>query len=388
MEELVAPLADGRYVVVAGPGTSLTIPGIIVSEIASALSSTSPVRRIEVDLGAHPTMGLHRALSLAAIHDEALHHGCRHYRAPLKAKARKKVLLEWIGSDARMAIAYAWPGINNEWIPDFLQVAKSVGVATVVLCASLPASREARAVSLVSTIRVADRVVVGDADEARELVAAFGATGPEVLTHRALSLTGRQRRRGRQQLTAFLPNESGEDLIALMTAFDAIPDAQVDNYRLQIVMRYKGSAMKSIVDSSYHARHADLVGSGMTADDLRQLCDNSSALSMVDPQPDSRAFSAAVKSGIATVVLANSKSPIVGRGYVGGLMADGRKPASIHVALAHALRLDELSFPSPDAWRELAERVIQSPELTSIQSRLRLRPARIKSFETVLDSVQ
>jgi hypothetical protein len=153
----------------------------------------------------------------------------------------------------------------------------------------------------------------------------------------------------------------------MMAAFDAIPEARISNYELQVVMRYNGSAMESIISNSYHARHVQLIGEDMTAGDLRELCDTSSAVSMADPELDSRAFSTAVDCGIATIVLGDSKSPIVGRGYVGGLMADGRDPASIHVAMTHALRLDELGFPNPRAWHELAECIIGSPEPISPQ---------------------
>jgi hypothetical protein len=366
---------DEQYVVMAGPGTSLTIPGIIVSEIVMALAKSSPVRRIEVDLGTYSTMGLHRAPSLAAAHDVAFRLDLQRHRAPRNARARKQAFRQWIGPDAKVAIAYAWPGIGNEWIHEFLQVANAAKVPTVVVCASLPPSREARAVALVNTIRHADRVVVGDTAEANELIAAFGSFGPEVQTHRALSLTGRSRRTGPKQLTAFLPSESGETLTALMAAFDAIPEARINNYTLQVVMRYKGSAIESIIADSYHKRRVQLFGDDMSAGDLRELCDASSAISMADPALDSRAFSMAVNCGIATVVLANSKVPIVGRGYVGGLMADGRQPASIHVALTHALRLDELGFPSPDAWHGLAEHIIELPEPTR-----RFRTSRASSY--------
>jgi hypothetical protein len=44
-------------------------------------------------------------------------------------------------------------------------------------------------------------------------------------------------------------------------------------------------------------------------------------------------------------------------------MANGRQPASIHVAMMHALRLDELDFPNPASWCELAERINMSSEL-------------------------
>ena len=330
---------------------------------------------IEVDLGTHQSMGLHRAPSLTAAHDMTNGQGLQRHRAPRNVRARKKAFRQWVDPDAKVAVAYAWPGIDNEWIRDFLEVATAAKVPTVVLCASLPPSREARAGSLVSMLRHADRVIVGDAAEANVLVTAFGSHGPEVTTHRSLSLSGRRRRPGPQQFTAFLPREGGETLSALMAAFDAIPDARIENYNLKVITRFEESAAEAIVANSYHARHAHLISDDLTADEVRRLCDTSSALGIADPNADSRAFSAAVDCGIATVVLAKSKTPIVGRGYVGGLMADGRRPASIRVAMAHALRLDELGFSRPDAWRELAEGVMVRPN----------RPERCQNPVTVLE---
>ena len=97
-------------------------------------------------------------------------------------------------------------------------------------------------------------------------------------------------------------------------------------------------------------------------------------LGVADPTADSRAFSAAMDFGIATVVLSSSSVPEVGKGYVGGLLADLAHPASVHVALRHALRLAELSFPSPDAWDELALRLSDPRRTTAPASRL-LEPA-------------
>jgi hypothetical protein len=340
----------------------MTIPGIVVTEIVNALADSAPVRKIEVDLGGHAMAGLHRAPSLASAHRVDSRYVIQRHRAPRNAKARRQDFRRLIGPSSTLAIAYAWPGIDNDWIRDYLLVAKSAHVPTVVVCASLPPSREVRAVSLVGILREADRVVVGDSEEANELTAAFSSYGPKVLTHRALSLTGRGRRAGSLQITAFLPSENGDALQAVMAAFDAIPDSRISNYKLQVAMRYAGSEMTSIVSKSYHAQHVQLISEEMSAGDLRELCYSSSAVSMVDPELDSRAFSTAVDCGVATIVLGNSSYPIVGRGYVGGLMGDRRDPASIHVAMAHALRLEELGFPSPASWSELAGRVFESRE--------------------------
>jgi hypothetical protein len=85
-------------------------------------------------------------------------------------------------------------------------------------------------------------------------------------------------------------------------------------------------------------------------------------LIVADPALNSRAFSTAVDSGVATVVLATPDVPKVGRGYVGGLLAEHDRPASINVALSHALRLADLRFPGPDAWMDLARRLSTSAE--------------------------
>jgi len=123
------------------------------------------------------------------------------------------------------------------------------------------------------------------------------------------------------------------------------------------VMRHAGQVFPEMVANSYHADHVRLIGEDLTKASLDDLCASSSVLGVADPTADSRAFSAAIDFGIATVVLSSSAVPEVGKGYVGGLLADLGHPASVHVALRHALRLAELSFPNPEAWDELAARL-------------------------------
>ena len=79
-------------VIVAGPGSSLTIPGIIVSEVVAALAKSDPVIRIEVDLGVYPTMGLHRAPSLSAAHDDESNYDVVRLCAPRGSRERKLAL--------------------------------------------------------------------------------------------------------------------------------------------------------------------------------------------------------------------------------------------------------------------------------------------------------
>jgi hypothetical protein len=151
-------------------------------------------------------------------------------------------------------------------------------------------------------------------------------------------------------------------LFSLLAAFDAIPEAWIEGYQLRVVMRNSDSVVPAMVANSYHFDHVRLISEDISALDFEKLCSTSSALIVADPALDSRAFSTAVNCGIATVVLSKALLPEAGRGYVGGLLAELGKPASIYVALTHALRLAELRFPTPDMWLALARVIVPSKE--------------------------
>jgi hypothetical protein len=360
-----ASLASSRSirrsrVVVAGPGSTTTIPGIIVSEIVQALSERAPVLRVEVDLGLDFTVGLHRAPSLAIAHSDEARNSVMVRRAPDSSRFRTQAFREWLADDVDTAVAYAWPGIDNSWIRQYLHIAQQAGARTVVAIASLPRSSRVRAVALAESVVRADVVLVGDPIDADALTSALGSSGPRIEVHPALSLANRISSTPRQQITAFLPRDSQTTLSTLLAAFDAIPEAWVHDYHLQVVMRHVGQIFPEMVANSYHADHICLIGEDLSATVLEELCAGSSVLGVADPGFGSRAFSTAVEFGIATVVLSSSRLPEVGRGYVGGLLADLTLPASVHVALTHALRLSDLSFPNPDGWDELAARMTNS----------------------------
>jgi hypothetical protein len=350
-----------KTVVVAGPSTSMTIPGIIVSQIVQALLRENQVTRIEVDLGTDFAVGLHRAPLLAGALVDVNSVAAISHRAPKDTRLRNLAFREWITTDMRSAIAFVWPGIDNSWIRQFLSAAKRVGVSTTVVCASLPKSDRVKNASLVDNMVNADHILVGDASDAFSLGRAFGSAGPKIDIHRALMLRGKRERSGVQQITAFLPKDNAENLSSLLAAFDAIPEAWIDQYCLKIAMRTTGSVATEMVSRSYHAEYVQLLQDDFSAIDLEKLCLASSALIVADPAFDSRAYTFAVECGVATVVLASAPLPDVGHGYVGGLLADLNNPISIHVALLHALRLAELRFPTPRAWDELAESVVGSP---------------------------
>lgn len=360
-------VVEGRNgVVVAGPGTTLTVPGLIVSEIVQSLAKTTTVTRIEVDVSSSLMAGLHRAPSLAAAHGSNENFGSRSYQVPLNTRLRAQNFRDLIGQNAATALAYAWPGLDNSWIKQFIHAGRSAGALTVVACASLPQPGHARASSLAGTFASADVVLVGDDDEARELRRRFGHSGPIVETHYALSLEGRSGRESKYQITAFLPKDGMKSLSTLLAAFDAIPEAWIDDYNLQVVMRYDDSRVLKRVEDSYHRDHVELIGDNISSFDLKDLFTQSSALGIASPTIDSRVFSEAVRSGIGTVVFGEARVPTVGRGYVGGLLADVKSPASLHVAINHALRLGQLRFPEPDAWDLLASRLSPAPKEISV----------------------
>jgi len=138
----------GSSIVVAGPSSSLTIPGIIVSQIASSLCENNSVVRIDVDPTSDFDAGLHRSQSLAAAHHYALTNHIVNHRAPSNARLRAQSFKEWIQPDARAAIAIVWPGLDNAWIRQFLASARSADVPSMVMYVSLPRSDESKLVAL------------------------------------------------------------------------------------------------------------------------------------------------------------------------------------------------------------------------------------------------
>ncbi len=348
-------------IVVAGPSSSLTIPGIVVSQIVQSLVQGHNVVRIEVDLGIDFDAGLHRAPSLAVAHDDASGDKVTSFVAPQTHRQRGLAFQKWITRDAAKAIAFAWPGIDNRWISQFVDVAKSLGVSTTVVCVSPPRSSATKLSTAAGFMTEADLVIVGHENDARLLRTMFGLKGPAVETHLALSLHRRSAPTSEHRITAFLPKDNLETLATLLSAYDAIPEAWIEGYRLHVAMRYTSDAAPKMAAQSYHSEFVELVGDGISSIDLRKLCSTSSALIIADPAIDSRVFSIAVDCGVAIVVLASAQLPAVGRGYVGALLADSSRPVSVHVALTHALRLADLQFPRPDAWKNLVSRIMKVP---------------------------
>lgn len=342
--------------VVAGPSSTVTLPGLMTAEVVGALTSHAEVTRIAVDLGKDFNIGLHRAASLSAtfLRSEG---AVRTMRAPLVARQRRQEFRQYFDGEVDLAVALAWPGLDNSWIGEFIHVARRAGATAVVLMVTHPTAGQNTASSLAREVAQADLVLVGDIIDATILSATLGTFRPVIEVHRALSLTGRSVDQHHKRLTTFLPKDDERALVSVLAAFDAIPSDWIENYDLRVIMRYSGRDIPDHVAASYHSSHMQLIGEDFSSVDMLQIAADSSAMSVGDPAFDSRAYATAVDAGVATVVLANDMVTDVGRGYVGGLIADIRRPTSVHVAHNHALRLAELRFPSPHAWFELANRL-------------------------------
>ena len=78
----------------------------------------------------------------------------------------------------------------------------------------------------------ADAVLVGNANEAEASTRVFGTHGPKVEVHKALSLHGQEERSSVHRITAFLQKDSHQTLATLLRAFDAIPEAWIESYKL------------------------------------------------------------------------------------------------------------------------------------------------------------
>jgi hypothetical protein len=358
--------SSGTSIVVAGPSSSLTIPGIIVSQIVSSLCENNSVVRIDVDSTSDFDAGLHRSRSLAAAHHSAMTNQVVNHRAPYNARLRAQSFHDWIEPGARGAIAIVWPGLDNAWIRQFLAAAKAADVSSMVMSVSLPRSDVSKLMAFADSMYGADVVLVGNANEADALARVFGSHGPKVDVHKALSLHGQEARSSTHRITAFLQKDGLETLATLLRAFDAIPEAWIESYKLEIVMRYRGDVAEKMVEESYHSEFVSLNGTDIASSDLNRLCASSSALIIADPSFDSRAFSIAVECGVAVVVLASTHLPDVGRGYVGALLADMSRPVSVRVALSHALRLADLHFPPPDSWNDLANQLVGTTPLRAV----------------------
>ena len=158
-------------------------------------------------------------------------------------------------------------------------------------------------------------------------------------------------------ISTFLPKDDERSLQSVLAAFDATPQDWVKDYDMRVIMRYSGRVVPELVGSSFHSNHIQLIGDDFSSIDLRRVASDSSAVSVANPELDSRVLSTAMDEGVATVVLSGDGESEVGIGYVGGLIADVRRPTSVYVAHNHAIRLSQLKFPSPEAWFELAIRL-------------------------------
>ena len=347
---------SGRTVVaIAGPSSSLTIPGIVVSQIVRVMARTNSVIRINVDDRSDFDSELFRAPSLAAALHDDVEGNVITYEAPRHSRVRTEAFHWWMSPDVNIAVAFIWPGIDSTWVRQFIAAARGVGATSTVVCASVPRANSSNIVDLADSIKDADQVLVGKESDAQVLRQEFGSRGPTIVTHEALQFSRGAARPVVHKIMAFLPKDNVESLATLLAAFDAIPEAWIDSYRLEVLMRFSGEGAPLLVAGSYHSESVTLIGADVSSEHLEELVSGSSALIITDPAFDSRAFSTAVDCGLPVVVVASARLPGVGRGYVGALLADLDRPVSVYVAVTHALRLSDLQFPRPEEWQALVD---------------------------------
>lgn len=340
--------------VVAGPSSNITIPGLMAAEVVGAFGMYARVTKVAVNPSKDYDSGLHRAKSLSSFFRvEEATHSFRHARSSIQ---RRQGFRRYFKDRVEIAVALVWPDLDNSWVGEFVDVARESGAQTVVLVVSHPSVNQG-VVSIANEVAHADLVLVGDIMDATLLSATLSRTRPVIEVHRALTLNGRSAGTDRKKLTTFLPKDDERSLLSILTAFDAMPTDWVENYDLRVIMRYSSRSISDHVAASYFADRVQLIGEDFSSLDMQQLMANSSAMSVADPAIDSRAFATAVEVGIPTVVLTEGMTTDVGKGYVGGLLADLLRPTSVYVAHHHALRLSELRFPSPGAWLDLAARL-------------------------------
>ena len=352
----VAPLVPAKpSAVVAGPSSMVNVPGLMTGEVVQALSAFAGVTEVAINCDQNSDSGLERARSLSA-----------NFRFPgdaprmtpqkISDECVRKNFRKYFADRVELAVAVVWPGIDHSWLQEFIGVARRAGSRTVVLVVDHPGEGD-DAASFAREAADADLVLLGDSENAARLRAALEDERPVVETHVAMSLTGRLLDDGRKRLTTFLPKDDQQALLSVLRAFDATPADWINDYRMRVIMRYTGRSAPDRVAASYHASHVELVGEEFSSLDLHRIATESSAMSVADPAIDSRAFATAMEVGLATVVLAGDMATAVGRGYVGGLLADVKSPSSIYIAHNQALRLADLRFPKPDAWCTLASRL-------------------------------
>lgn len=354
----------------AGPGLTLTLPGVIASEISASLSDFGRVTRINVDPSSNFTAGIHRAPSLSSSIERPV--ASRQLVAPRAAHERARFFHDVFTREYGTAVAYVWPGLDNQWLSQFVHAARGAAGRVVVACESVSGRPSSSLPRLAHTLRDVDVVVVGSLLDAEEARLAIGSSGPTVMWHDALALDNRGGTGDRVTITSFIPRDDETSLRTVLAAFDAIPESWIDRYALRIVTRADHSRVAALVSESYHGARVEVVGDAMTSEELTELCDDSSALSVAVPEASSRVMSAAIEQGIGIVVMRNGSLPAVGYGYVGGLLASRESASSVHVGLNHALRFTHLRFPQPSVWESLAKVLVDGGPLRSKKSRLEI----------------
>jgi hypothetical protein len=195
-------------------------------------------------------------------------------------------------------------------------------------------------------------VMTGGEEDSRAVSSVIGV----VRTHPGLRFDSRSASDVRD-VVAFISPTDKRTVLTLLSAFDAIPEAWVDQYQLTIVSRFPAEELAVLAEASFHSEQIRSMGSDLSDEELENLVRQAATVMVADPAIESRAYSFAMDAGVPVVIISSETTPKVPGGYIGALVAAADRPVSIHVAMTHGLRLANIHFPSYPRWRNLIEQI-------------------------------
>ena len=332
--------------VVAGPGSSVTLPGVLVSEIAQSLADSYEVRRLEMDATQTFGLGLDRAPSLRSI--QSVEFDVVRVPAVLPRRARLRMIEQsLVGVSA--VVTVLWPGIDPTSMAMLGREARLRGIPVAVLLARVDGATAIRDIAA-KDLEGVDLVLTGDTAD----VTVLKGIVPAVRAHPALNFAPRPTR-AVDVIVAFIPPEGEDVLRSVVTAFDAIPEAWIERYRLHVITRLPATSLGPIVDASFYREAIELTNSVLDDEQVGDVCSRAAAVMIADPIYESRAFTTSAAAGLPVVLVSSDSLPNVPSGYLGTLVARAGRPVSIHVAMTHALRLAHVAIPNYAGWRGLLD---------------------------------
>ena len=319
---------------------------MFVSEITHFLANTYQVRRLEMDATQTFGLGLDRAPSLRSI--QSAEFDVVRIPAVLPRRARLRMVEDAL-TDVSAAVMVLWPGIDPASLAMLSRVARSRGIPFAVLLVRVDGTTALNSIAP-RDFDGARVIISGDESD----TAVLRGIAPVVRVHPALDLVPRSAK-GVNVVVVFVPPDGVDVLRSVVTAFDAIPEAWADNYRLHIITRLPSDSVRHIVDASFYRESIELTHAVLGDDEITRVCSQAAVVMIADPIYESRAYQTSADASLPVVLMTSAIVPDVPKGYPGTLVASSNRPVSIHVAMTHALRLAHVAIPNYGSWRSLLD---------------------------------